>query len=39
MRVLEGTGLRGLAGIPPVRGRVIRPLLGVRRGGRSGLAA
>lgn len=31
MRVLEGTGLRGLAGIPPVRGRVIRPLLEVRR--------
>lgn len=27
MRVLEGTGVRGLAGIPPVRGRVIRPLL------------
>jgi tRNA(Ile)-lysidine synthase len=31
MRLLEGTGLRGLAGIPPVRGRVIRPLLDVRR--------
>jgi tRNA(Ile)-lysidine synthase len=30
MRMLEGTGVRGLAGIPPVRGRVIRPLLGVR---------
>ena len=27
MRVLEGTGVRGLAGIPPVRGRVIRPLI------------
>jgi tRNA(Ile)-lysidine synthase len=27
MRVLEGTGVRGLAGIPPVRGRLIRPLL------------
>src|SRR5438105_4802974 len=27
MRVLEGTGVRGLAGIPPVRGRIIRPLL------------
>lgn len=31
MRLLSGAGLRGLAGIPPVRGRVIRPLLGVRR--------
>jgi tRNA(Ile)-lysidine synthase len=31
MRVLEGAGVRGLAGIPPVRGRVIRPLLAVRR--------
>jgi tRNA(Ile)-lysidine synthase len=30
MRVIEGTGLRGLAGIPPVRGRIIRPLLEVR---------
>jgi tRNA(Ile)-lysidine synthase len=27
MRVVEGTGVRGLAGIPPVRGRLIRPLL------------
>src|SRR5439155_1179140 len=27
MRVLEGTGVRGLASIPPVRGRVIRPLI------------
>jgi tRNA(Ile)-lysidine synthase len=27
MRILEGTGVRGLAGIPPVRGRLIRPLL------------
>src|SRR5262249_49879300 len=27
MRVLEGTGVRGLAGIPVVRGRVIRPLI------------
>jgi tRNA(Ile)-lysidine synthase len=27
MRLLEGTGVRGLAGIPPVRGRLIRPLL------------
>ena len=31
MRMLEGTGVRGLAGIPAVRGRIIRPLLGVRR--------
>src|SRR5262245_14914211 len=27
MRMLEGTGVRGLAGIPPVRGRLIRPLI------------
>jgi len=32
MRVLEGTGMRGLAGIPPVRGRSIRPLLEIRHG-------
>lgn len=31
MRLLEGAGLRGLAGIPPVRGRLIRPLLTMRR--------
>jgi tRNA(Ile)-lysidine synthase len=31
MRLLEGTGVRGLAGIPPVRGRVIRPLIDCRR--------
>lgn len=31
MRLLEGAGVRGLAGIPPVRGRIIRPLLEVRR--------
>ena len=31
MRVLEGAGPRGLAGIPPVRGRIIRPLIEVRR--------
>jgi tRNA(Ile)-lysidine synthase len=30
MRLLEGTGVRGLAGIPAVRGRLIRPLLDVR---------
>jgi tRNA(Ile)-lysidine synthase len=27
MRVLAGTGVRGLAGIPPRRGRIVRPLL------------
>jgi tRNA(Ile)-lysidine synthase len=31
MRVLSGSGLRGLAAIPPVRGRIIRPLLALRR--------
>ncbi|MEK7700596.1 MAG: tRNA lysidine(34) synthetase TilS [candidate division NC10 bacterium] len=31
MRLLEGAGVRGLAGIPPVRGRVVRPLLDCRR--------
>jgi len=25
MRLLEGAGVRGLAGIPPVRGRIIHP--------------
>jgi tRNA(Ile)-lysidine synthase len=30
MRVLEGSGVRGLAGIPAVRGRIIRPLLEAR---------
>ena len=27
MRVLDGAGVRGLAAIPPVRGRIIRPLI------------
>ena len=27
----RGTGLRGLTGIPPRRGRIVRPLLGVSR--------
>jgi tRNA(Ile)-lysidine synthase len=27
MNLARGTGLRGLAGIPPVRGRVVRPLI------------
>jgi len=31
MRLLQGAGVRGLAGIPPVRGRIIRPLIEMRR--------
>jgi tRNA(Ile)-lysidine synthase len=31
MRLLDGAGTRGLAGIPPRRGRVIRPLIETRR--------
>jgi tRNA(Ile)-lysidine synthetase-like protein len=31
LRLLFGTGVRGLAGIRPRRGRVLRPLLGLRR--------
>lgn len=31
MRMVRGTGLRGLGGIPPVSGRIIRPLLTVTR--------
>jgi len=31
MRLLRGTGRRGLAGIPPVRGKIIRPLIEVQR--------
>lgn len=31
MRVLLGGGMRGLSGIPPVRGRFIRPLIDVQR--------
>jgi tRNA(Ile)-lysidine synthase len=31
MRLLEGAGVRGLAGIPPVRGRIIRPLIDMHR--------
>ncbi len=31
MRIARGTGLRGLCGIPPVSGRLIRPLLALTR--------
>jgi tRNA(Ile)-lysidine synthase len=31
MRLLDGAGVRGLAAIPPVRGRIIRPLIETRR--------
>jgi tRNA(Ile)-lysidine synthase len=31
MRLLEGAGARGLAGIPAVRGRIIRPLIAEAR--------
>lgn len=31
LNLLRGTGSRGLAGIPPVRGRIVRPLLEVSR--------
>src|SRR5438309_8035477 len=31
MRLVQGAGVRGLAGIPPVRGRIVRPLIEVRR--------
>lgn len=31
MRLIRGTGLRGLQGIPARRGKVVRPLLGVSR--------
>ena len=31
LNLIRGTGLRGLGGIPPQRGRVIRPLLGASR--------
>lgn len=31
LNLLRGAGLRGLAGIPPARGRIIRPLLDVPR--------
>ena len=31
MRIVRGTGVRGLAGIPTRRGRIVRPLLGLGR--------
>jgi tRNA(Ile)-lysidine synthase len=31
MRLIRGTGIRGLEGIPPKRGRIIRPLIGISR--------
>jgi tRNA(Ile)-lysidine synthase len=31
LRIARGSGLRGLRGIPPRRGRIVRPLLDVRR--------
>lgn len=31
MRLVQGAGVRGLAGIPPVRGAIIRPLIELRR--------
>lgn len=31
MRLLRGTGLKGLGGIPPVSGRLLRPMLTVTR--------
>ena len=31
LHLVRGTGLKGLGGIAPVRGRIIRPLLGITR--------
>lgn len=31
MRLIRGAGPAGLSGIPPVRGRIIRPLIGIER--------
>ncbi len=31
LHLLRGSGLRGLCGIPPVRGKIVRPLLSVSR--------
>lgn len=32
LHLIRGAGLQGLGGIPPVRGRVVRPLLEISRG-------
>ena len=31
LNLVRGTGMQGLAGIPPVRGRIVRPLLETSR--------
>lgn len=31
LNLLRGTGLRGLGGIPPVRGNIVRPMLAITR--------
>jgi tRNA(Ile)-lysidine synthase len=31
MRIVRGCGIKGLAGIPPVRGHIVRPLIETRR--------
>lgn len=31
MRILRGSGWKGLSGIPPVRGKIIRPLIEIER--------
>ena len=31
MRIARGSGLRGMGGIPPVRGNIIRPMLNITR--------
>ena len=31
MNLVRGSGLRGMCGIPPVRGRIVRPMLSVTR--------
>lgn len=37
--LVRGTGAKGLTGIPPVRGRIIRPLIEVERRGNRSLSA
>jgi len=31
MRIIRGSGINGLGGIPPARGKIIRPILGLSR--------